>query len=103
MIYFVRTMRFLKYDENFEQQSSKVFSHMRKQYPKIRDMKFLMNVTGPINEMHWVIQFDSLADEDEWAGKLMRDETYMSWMMASEGIIGSDVVDRLYREESMAG
>jgi hypothetical protein len=74
--------------------------HIRKTYPQIKDMKFLWNVTGPINESHWVLHFESLADEDDWAQKIINDEKYLNWMKATEGIL-TPGIDRLYREVPM--
>jgi hypothetical protein len=97
MIYLVRTFSFLKYDESLEEATTQLTKHLKKNYPQIKDLKMLWNVTGPINQSHWVFVFDSLATEDEWAGKIIQDEVYLNWFMKSEGSVGP-IVDRLYRD-----
>lgn len=100
MVYLVRTTQFLKFDESFEEEGKKLWEHLRNSYPQIKEMKFLFNVTGPINELHWLLKFDSLADEDEWATKVVRDEVYLNWMSAMEGVM-TPGIDKLYREVDM--
>jgi hypothetical protein len=100
MVYLVRTSRYLKFDESFEGKTSKLMEHIRKTYPQIKDMKLLFNVAGPVNETHLVLEFASLADEDEWAAKVMQDKLYLEWFRASMGVM-SPPVDRLYRDASM--
>ncbi len=100
MVYLVRTSRYLKFDESIEEKTTKLFEHLNNNYPQIKDMKFLWNVTGPINEVHWMMQFDSLADEDEFAAKVIQDKVYHDWFKASEGII-TPGFDRLYRDAPM--
>jgi hypothetical protein len=102
MVYLVRTIRFLKYDEGLEEASNKLFAHIRKSYPQIKDMKLLSNVTGPIDEMHWVLEFDSLAKEDEWAARIMQDDLYLNWFKEAEGK-ATPGFDRLYRDVPMMG
>ncbi len=99
MVYLVRTTRFLKFDDSLDEKSARLIEHIRKTYPQVRDMKFLSNVTGPIDEMHWVLQFDSLAAEDEWAGKIVQDKVYLNWFRETEGLI-TPGFDRLFREAS---
>jgi hypothetical protein len=93
-------MRFLKYDENIEGETDKLVEHMKRNYPQIKEMKLLSNITGPINEIHWVMHFDSLAEEDEWAAKIVQDEVYVNWFIKAEGIL-TPGVDRLYRDAPM--
>jgi hypothetical protein len=97
MVYLVRTMRFLKYDENMDKETQNLFEHMKKTYPQIKDLKVLFNITGPINEFHCVMHFDSLADEDEWASQIVKDEVYLNWFQKADGIF-TPGVDRLYRD-----
>ena len=97
MVYLVRTCRYLKFDEGVEEKTNKLIEHIGKTYPEIKEMKFLWNVAGPVNEMHWVLHFESLADEDSWAAKVMKDELYTDWFVAAQGVI-SPFVDRLYRD-----
>jgi hypothetical protein len=100
MIYLVRSSRFLKFDEGFEEKTDKLVEHLRKSYPQIKDMKFLWNVAGPVNEIHWVLEFASLADEDAWAAKIIKDEVYREWFQASMELMSAPV-DRLYRDAPM--
>ena len=97
MIYLVRTAQSLKFDEDLFEKTNNLIEHIGESYPLIKDMKVLYNITGPVNEVHWVLEFESLADEDEWGTMIMQDEHYIGWLRESHGII-SPFVDRLYRE-----
>ena len=97
MVYLVRTMQYLKFDESFEGATGKLVKHLRESCPQVKEMRVLWNVPGPINEVHWVLAFESLAAEDDWASKIVKDEIYLNWMMKAEGLI-TPGVDRLYRD-----
>jgi hypothetical protein len=75
MVYLVRTCRFLKDWE-----------------------KAWKSIAGPIDELHWVVAFDSLADEERFALKAMEDEVYGKTFMDFEGRL-TPFVDRLYRRK----
>ena len=47
--------------------------------------------------VYLVLSFDSLADEDDWAQKIMGDEVYREWFTAADGVVGP-MVDKLYRD-----
>jgi hypothetical protein len=100
MVYLVRTASYLSFDESFEGKTNTLMEHIRKSYPQIKDMKFLWNVAGPVNEMHWVLEFASLADEDDGAAKIMQDKLYGEWLRASMEVM-SPPIDRLYRDAQM--
>ena len=100
MVYLVRTARMLKYSEEFGEATSKLDEHFKKNYPEIKESKMLWNITGAIDESHWVLTFDSLADEDKWAGAVMQDEVYRDWFTAADGVMGP-MVDKLYRDSPM--
>ena len=53
-----------------------------------------------INEIHWVMHFESLAEEDDWAAKIVQDEVYLNWFIKAEGVL-TPGVDRLYRDAPM--
>ena len=97
MIYLVRTQRFIRFDESINEKAAKLEEHISKNYPQVKDMKYLMNVTGPIDEGHWMLQFDSLADEEDWAKKISQDEVYHQWFNDIEGVL-TPGFDRLYRD-----
>jgi len=96
----VRTVEFLKFDSSLEEKMTKLFEHFGKSYPQIKGIKFLMNITGPINQSHMVFKFDSLADEETWATSVIKDDIYLDFLKASEGIT-TPGVDHLYREFSV--
>jgi len=97
MVYLTRSMRILKFDEAIEESSKKLIAHFRTSYPQIKDMRFVWNVTGRLDEMHWLLAFDSLAAEDDWAAVVMGDPVYGEWFTAMDGKIG-DIVDHLFRD-----
>lgn len=97
MVYLVRSMRILKFDEAIDEVSKKLVAHLKKKYPQIKDLRIVWNVAGRLDEMHWLFAFDSLAAEDEWAGAVMGDPEYGAWWMAIDGKIG-DIEDRLFRD-----
>lgn len=97
MVYLVRSSRMLKADEKFGEIHRELGKHMRENYPQITEMKTLWNITGAVDGFHIVLGFESLADEEEWAQKIMQDQLYLDWFEASEGVLGP-MVDHLYRE-----
>jgi hypothetical protein len=50
--------------------------------------------------MHWALDFASLADEDDWAAKIIQDERCTGWSKGASGVM-SPPVDRLYRDAPM--
>ena len=96
MVYLVRTQRFIRFDSGIDEKAAKLAEHISTNYPQVKDMKYLMNIAGPIDEAHWMLHFDSLADEEDWAKKISQDEVYRQWFRDIEGIL-TPGVDRLYR------
>ena len=39
-----------------------------------------MNIAGPVDQFHWVMAFESLADEENYAHKVMDDPKYVESM-----------------------
>ena len=71
----------------------------------MRTSKFLKDwdkaweaIAGPIDELHWVVEFNSLADEERFASKAIKDEAYGKAFMEFEGRL-TPFVDRLYRRD----
>ena len=101
MVYLVRTQRFIKFDDSIYEKAAKLDEHISKNYPQVKGMKYMMNIAGPIDEGHWLLQFDSLADEEDWAKKVSQDEVYRQWFRDIEGIL-TPGVDRLYRVSDLS-
>ena len=76
---------------------SELEERLRDNYPQIKEMKTLWNVTGAVDGFHIVLGFESLADEEDWAAKIMQDQHYRDWFEASIGVL-APMVDHLYRE-----
>ncbi len=98
MVYMVRTCSFLKDWEKAWQAVAGLSDHCRKEYKEVKESYFLSNIAGPIDALHWVLAFDSLADEERFASKAMKDEGYGKFFMDFEGRL-TPFVDRLYRRE----
>jgi len=98
MVYLVRTTRFRKdWDKAWEALSG-LAEHVKKTYKEVKDSYVLSNIAGPIDAMHWVLEFGSLAEEERFAAEVVKDEAYGSAFMAFEGRL-EPFVDRLYRRE----
>jgi hypothetical protein len=98
MVYMVRTCRFLKDWEKAWQAVDGLSNHVKKEYKEVKESYFLSNIAGPIDQLHWVLSFDSLADEERFASKAMKDEAYGKAFMDMDGRL-SPFVDRLYRRD----
>jgi hypothetical protein len=98
MVYLVRTSTILKDWEKAWKVWSGLSTHIKKKYKEVKDSYFLNNIAGPQDQVHWVVVFDSLADEEGFALKAYEDKVYIKGLMDSEGLI-STPVDRLYRRE----
>jgi hypothetical protein len=98
MVYLVRTCKFLKDWEKAWQSISGLSDHLKKDYKEVKDSYFLSNIAGPIDELHWVLEFESLAEEERFAAKAMKDEAYGKAFMEFEGRL-TPFVDRLYRRD----
>jgi hypothetical protein len=98
MVYLVRTSTILKNWEKAWKVWSELSDHVKQEYKQVKDSYFLTNIAGPTDQIHWVLAFDSLADEESFAMKVYEDKTYFKGMEASEGLL-SPPVDRLYRRE----
>lgn len=98
MVYLVRTFGFLKDWEKAWEAIEGLSKHVAKEYKEVKASYFLSNIAGPIDQMHWVVEFESLADEERFAAKAVKDEAYGKAFMAFEGSL-SPFVDRLYRRD----
>ena len=98
MVYLVRTSKFLKDWDKAWEAIAGLSEHVKKQYKEVKDSYFLSNIAGPIDEIHWVVAFESLADEERFASKAMKDEAYGKAFMDMDGRL-SPFVDRLYRRD----
>jgi hypothetical protein len=98
MVYLVRTCSFLKDWEKAWQSVADLSDHCQKEYKEVKESYFLSNIAGPIDQLHWVLAFDSLAEEERFASKAMKDEAYGKAFMEFEGRL-TPFVDRLYRRD----
>jgi len=98
MVHLVRTSTILKDWEKAWKVWSGLAEHVKKEYKEVKDSYFLTNIAGPTDQVHWVVVFDSLADEERFAMKVYEDKAYFKGMSESQGLVSSPV-DRLYRRE----
>ena len=66
------------------------------------DVQVARNVGGPVNQVHWMANYDSLADFDAAMKRLLNDEGYMELVAEAQEARfyeSNSIVDRLY--ESM--
>jgi hypothetical protein len=98
MVYLVRTSNILKDWEKAWKIASSLSEHIKKEYRQVKDSYFLTNIAGPINQIHWVVEFASLADEESFAQKAMEDKTYFKGVADIADLV-SPMVDRLYRRD----
>ena len=96
MVYLVRTGSILKDCEKAWKVAIDLSDHIKKEYKEVKDSYFLTNIAGPTDQVHWVVEFGSLADEERFASKAMEDKVYFKAMQDMEGLT-SPLVDRLYR------
>jgi hypothetical protein len=98
MVYLVRTSKILKDWEKAWKIATGLSEHIKKQYKEVKGSYFLTNIAGPTDQIHWVVEFSSLADEESFAMKVWEDKTYFKGIADIEGLV-SPMVDRLYRRE----
>ena len=64
----------------------------------VRQADVLMGINGTLSRLHYVIGFDSLADEEKWAIKSGEDEEYRNLLEESLSVsVENSAVDNLYR------
>jgi hypothetical protein len=76
----------------------KVTSYLNKNFDM--DTQLMQNVTGAVNQLHWVTTFDSLASLEVAIAKLNEDEGYLQHIAEAnemELFHGGSIVDHLYR------
>ena len=72
-----------------------------KESPHVQDSHLYFNVTGRIDEVHWELAFESMAEEEKWVTSLMEDEKYTDHMIELMPEL-TPPVDRHYREVDFA-
>jgi len=99
MVYLARTSTFLKdWEEGWEQLVA-LSKHCQDAYPEVVESYLMTNIAGPTDQIHWILTFEGLAEEDSFSNKVFKDETYMKTMAGLDGVI-SPPVDNLYRRET---
>jgi len=97
MVYLVRTAHIINDWEKVGELYRDLSTHIKEKYEQVKDSYFLLNIAGPVDQIHWVIAFDSLADEESYAHKVMDDPKYVEAMKMTMDLM-SPPVDRLYRK-----
>ena len=64
--------------------------------PEVKTAEILTNITGRLDEVRHVLTFESLADEEKWALRIMEDQAYIS-LMGEGAAVGDVPTDFLYR------
>ena len=101
MVSLVRTFRVTGDWRKFWQWVEENGDSVTKKYPEVKSTEMWMNIAGPLNEVHWILQFESLADEEQFALKAMEDEEYFKRMEeVAEFLDPNFGEDRLYRKLS---
>jgi hypothetical protein len=66
--------------------------------PLVVNAEVIQGITGDLNRIYWVAQFNSLADEEKWAEQTRTDTKYMEFMSKSMGLfVENSTVDNLFR------
>jgi hypothetical protein len=98
MVYLVRTSEFMGDWDKAWSILSDMIKYVGQNYDQVKDSYLMTNIAGPTDQVHWVLAFDSLADEEKFAFKVFQDPKYMEAMRSTEGLMTAPV-DRLYRRE----
>lgn len=78
---------------------SEFIKYVGQNYDQVKDSYLMTNIAGPTDQGHWVLGFDSLADEEDFAVKVIQDSKYIEAMKSFDGLLTAPI-DRLYRRET---
>jgi len=84
MVNLVRTVALLdKPGEGFAL-AVEITKYLR-EFEEVADAQLVTNINGPQNQLHFVVSFDSLAEEEKFARRAYEDQRYMELMKRSTG------------------
>ena len=73
-----------------------VATYLNENYPQV-NVKVLRNISGPIDQVHWVARYESLAALEETRNTMAKDETYQKLVGAFQSIfVLESAVDNIY-------
>lgn len=75
MVYLIRNTRLVRNWEKMEGAARSLTEYWAKQ-PKVKGVEVWSNIAGRQDEYQFVVKFDSLADEEQFALKLWGDKGY---------------------------
>jgi len=99
MVHLVRTSEMTGDWEKTWAAFSDIIKYVGQNYDQVKESYLMTNIAGPIDKVHWVLSFETLADEEDFAIKVFQDSRYMESMKSLEGLL-TPPVDRLYRRET---
>jgi hypothetical protein len=99
MVYLVRTSEITGDWERAWATYTDIIKYIGQNYDQVKESYLMTNIAGPTNKVHWVLSFETLADEEDFAIKVFQDSRYMETMKSLDGLI-TPPNDRLYRRET---
>jgi len=96
MVYLVRTTKIIKVGA--WELATKTAAYFRDNYPEIKESTLLSKISGAQDIIHWVLGFESLADEEKFALKAAEDEWFRNTMKDFNDFF-TDLRDDLFRVE----
>ena len=96
MVYLVRTTKVIK--TGAWDLATKTATYFKDNYPEVIESKLLSKISGPQDIIHWVLGFESLADEEKFALKAAKDEWFGDQMKEFNECF-TDLEDDLFRVE----
>jgi hypothetical protein len=96
MVYLMRTADIIGDWNKTSALVIKLIDYMEKNFSEIQEVKLLSNINGRQNQIHWVLTFKSLADEEKFSTKSSQDPDYIDLIMGTQGLLGN-IQDNFYR------
>jgi hypothetical protein len=98
MIYYTRSAEILDGKNAAAMEFAvKVASYVNDNYPGL-NVRVLSNVSGQVNQVHWVSGYESLAALEETSAKIGADSGYQEIVATAEGLFAASThVTHLYR------
>jgi hypothetical protein len=95
VVYLIRNTRVAHDWEKMEGAARALTAYWAKQ-PQVKSVEVWSNIAGPQDEYQFVVKFDSLADEEQFALKLWDDKGYESVMRQFMEVfeLGEDLLKR---------
>ena len=99
MVYLVRTSELTGDWEEAWSILNDLIKYVGQNYKQVKESFLMTNIAGPTDQVHWILAFDSLAEEETFAFEVFQDSKYMEAMKSAAGSMTAPV-DRLYRREN---